>query len=590
MIGQTIGKYRVIDRVGRGGMGTVFHAVDETLHRDVAIKILNPELNDPDVARRFRSEAITVAKLNHASVATVYELFEHDDRWLIVMEFVRGETLEALVERTGALPVERTVDLMTQALAGLAHAHSLGIIHRDLKPANLMVNEGGAVKVMDFGIARVTGGEQLTTAGYMMGTPAYMAPEQILGGDIDARADLYAMGVVLYRLVTAKLPFTANTPFAMAQSQVNTPPTPVLISREGLPRWVDQVVMRALAKRPEERFQTAEEFAVALQRGLAGVPIDQSAALPRPSGFTTGALFASAAQQGRGQDSPAEAASKSWLTPWTPRHTLAAAAAVLVLVSAAVFFWPRASAPPQVSTAAFAVPQPSTPPPAAATPPPTPPTPVSPPSTTTSTSPAATSAPTPAGATPVVTSRAAAATSNESSKTTPAVPGRATPTTPATDPTAAGVTPSAPAGPRSGRGPLTNDSLLAFGDVRFLAVSGQSSKEQDVVLNFISGQITVVPKKGGEALHVLPYKDIVKGTYVHGNAPLWDSTAASPPDKLEVPGGFLKIGGRARNWLTLQTKTSFLILRLDDDNQRQVMQALESRAGITIDRRPSTDK
>jgi hypothetical protein len=137
---------------------------------------------------------------------------------------------------------------------------------------------------------------------------------------------------------------------------------------------------------------------------------------------------------------------------------------------------------------------------------------------------------------------------------------------------------------------MTTDSLLAFGDVKLLAVIGQTGKEQDVVVNFVGGQITVVPKKGGAAVNMLPYRDIVKATYVHDNAPQWDSTAASPPDKLEVPGGFLKIGGRARNWLTLQTKTSYLILRLDDENQRQVMQALEARAGVSIDRRVVPDR
>src|SRR5262245_41305898 len=207
MIGQNIGKYRVLDRIGRGGMGTVYRAIDETLHREVAIKVLNAELNDPSVARRFRAEAVTVARLNHPGIATVYELFQHEGQWLMVMEFVRGETLEGLVTRKGPLPHAEAVDLCMQALAALAHAHSLGVVHRDLKPANIMFTESGAVKVMDFGIARVVGTEHLTSAGFMMGTPAYMAPEQVLGEDIDARADLYAMGVVLYHLLTAQLPF-----------------------------------------------------------------------------------------------------------------------------------------------------------------------------------------------------------------------------------------------------------------------------------------------------------------------------------------------------------------------------------------------
>jgi len=131
--------------------------------------------------------------------------------------------------------------------------------------------------------------------------------------------------------------------------------------------------------------------------------------------------------------------------------------------------------------------------------------------------------------------------------------------------------------------------MLAFGNVKMLAINGQNGREQDVVINFAGGQITVVPKKGGAALDVIPYRGIVKATYVRGNTPEWDASAASPPDKLELPGGFLGIG-RSRNWLTLQTRDAFLILRLDDENQRQVMAAIESRAGVSIDRRAPTEK
>ena len=148
----------------------------------------------------------------------------------------------------------------------------MGVVHRDLKPANMMITETGAVKIMDFGIARVAGTEHLTNVGFMMGTPAYMAPEQVRGEELDARADLYSMGVVFYRLTTAKLPFKGETPFAMAQSQVNDPPTPVGMVRPDLPPWVEPVVARSLAKRPEERFQSAAEFHEAFARCLAGLP------------------------------------------------------------------------------------------------------------------------------------------------------------------------------------------------------------------------------------------------------------------------------------------------------------------------------
>jgi serine/threonine-protein kinase len=273
MIGHQVGKYQIIDRVGRGGMGTVYRALDSVLQREVAIKVLNAELNDPEIARRFRAEAVTVARLNHPGIATIYELFEHEGQWLMVMEFVRGETLEHMVDRMGPLSAQRAAEFSMQALTALAHAHSMGVVHRDLKPANLMVTENGVVKIMDFGIARVSGSEHLTGVGFMMGTPAYMAPEQVMGHEIDSRADLYSMGVVFYRLTTAKLPFRGETPFAMAHSQVHDPPTPVGMQRSDLPAWVEQLIGRALAKSPEDRFQSAVEFYEAFSRCLAGLPM-----------------------------------------------------------------------------------------------------------------------------------------------------------------------------------------------------------------------------------------------------------------------------------------------------------------------------
>src|SRR6187397_3591248 len=273
MVGQNVGKDRVLDKIGGGGMGTVYKAVDETLHREVAIKVLNAELNDPEVAKRFRAEAITVARLSHPGIATIYELFQHEGQWLMVMEFVRGETLEGMVSRLGPLSADKAAELCMQSLAALAHAHSMGVVHRDLKPANIMITENGTIKIMDFGIARVAGTEHLTNAGFMMGTPAYMAPEQVMGHEIDARADLYALGVVFYRLTTAKLPFKGDTPFAMAQSQVADPPIPISSHRNDLPPWADQLITRALAKSPEERFQSAVEFHESFARCLAGLPM-----------------------------------------------------------------------------------------------------------------------------------------------------------------------------------------------------------------------------------------------------------------------------------------------------------------------------
>jgi serine/threonine-protein kinase len=260
MIGRTLGKYRLVGRLGRGGMGTVYKAVDVTLEREVAIKVLNPEIADPKVVQRFRREATTLARLNHPGIATIHELLPWETDLLIVMELVHGETLEAVAARSGALPPNHAVYVVDNILSALAHAHGVGIVHCDIKPANVMVTAHGGVKIMDFGTARVRGAERTTIDGYMMGTPAYMAPEQVLGREFDARVDLYAVGVVWYRLLTGALPFDAETTIAVVQKQLSEMPPPLATHRDGLPDWCETIALRALAKSAADRFQTASEF------------------------------------------------------------------------------------------------------------------------------------------------------------------------------------------------------------------------------------------------------------------------------------------------------------------------------------------
>jgi serine/threonine protein kinase len=283
MVGQTIGKYRVVSRLGRGGMGTVYKAVDQTLDREVAIKCLNADLTESELLKRFRAEAIALARLNHPNIATLFELTEHDGGLLMVMEFVRGETFEKVLSRVGGMPVDRAVDLCTQVLDALAHAHRVGVVHRDLKPANLMLADSGLVKVMDFGLARMAGTEHLTNDGYMVGTPAYMSPEQVLGSDIDGRADVYAIGVVFYRLLTGQLPFKADSGIAMVHKQMYDQPTPVRQLRTELPLATEQILTRALAKAPADRYQTADEFKAALAQLSVVAPAATARTLTSPS-------------------------------------------------------------------------------------------------------------------------------------------------------------------------------------------------------------------------------------------------------------------------------------------------------------------
>ena len=287
MVGRTIGKYRVVAKLGRGGMGTVYRAVDETLDREVAIKILNPEFADSDVMKRFRAEASMLAKLNHPAIATIYELHRSDEDLLMVMEFVPGESLDQFVQRNGPVEPERAAYLLAQVLDAIGHAHAAGIIHRDLKPSNVMVTERGAVKIMDFGIARVRGAEHMTTDGYMMGTPAYMSPEQVLCQDVDGRSDLYSVGVMFYRLLTGKLPFEADTAIGMVQKQISDTPTPARLHRADLPSWAVAIVDRALAKSPADRYQTAEELRKALLDAIHDAAVEaKTLVLPSLEGHT----------------------------------------------------------------------------------------------------------------------------------------------------------------------------------------------------------------------------------------------------------------------------------------------------------------
>jgi serine/threonine-protein kinase len=279
MVGQSVGKYRIVSQLGRGGMGTVYKAVDKTLQRDVAIKALNGDVADPNLVRHFHAEATILARLSHPEIATIYEFLRLDTQLLIVMEYVRGETLERILARRSVLTPDAAAYVIDKILSALEYAHRAGVVHCDIKPANIMVAEHGGIKIMDFGTARVRGLEHTAADGYLMGTPAYMAPEQVLGDQLDGRADLYAVGVMMYRLLAGTLPFEADSPSAMVERHVAAPPTPLAAHRKGLPDWCEQLVERALAKSPADRFQTAAEFRDVLRTAAGLVSTDLTNAL-----------------------------------------------------------------------------------------------------------------------------------------------------------------------------------------------------------------------------------------------------------------------------------------------------------------------
>lgn len=265
MIGNVIGNYKITAKLGAGGMGEVYKGVDLMLEREVAIKALRPELaSRPDLVERFRSEAVTLARLNHPNIATLYSFLRQGDEFFMVLEFVPGETLESLINKCGALPCEQAAYLISQALTGIAHAHQANVIHRDLKPANLMLTCDGAVKVMDFGIARALDGERMTRAGRLVGTIEYMSPEQVRGQATDVRSDIYSLGIVLYELLTGGLPFKSDSEFELMRMQIEEAPQSPVFLAPNLPLAMEQIVLRALAKEPEARFQNASEFCHAL--------------------------------------------------------------------------------------------------------------------------------------------------------------------------------------------------------------------------------------------------------------------------------------------------------------------------------------
>ena len=623
MVGQTIGKYRVVEQIGRGGMGTVYKAIDETLDRRVALKLLNADLIDQDAVERFRREAMMLAKLNHGRIGAIHELTRDGHDFLMVMEYLEGETFEKLIER-GPLAVPRAISLISQVLDALEYAHGVGVIHRDLKPANLMLSPSGEVKVMDFGIARVQGSEHLTTNGYMVGTPAYMAPEQVRGEEVDPRMDLYAVAVVLYRMLTHHLPFHGDTAIAMIHSQLNNPPTPPQQFRADLPEWLVIVLERGLAKKPAHRFQSAREFRIALERGLTGkMPIVKAATgagptpsrpLPPPPATrnipglaalerqprtdTASAAPSLAAFPSPSAPRPGEAASPVAVAPQAssgnttvtlkPRHLATAAALVLALVvgggvlafialrrpttvimtapstdaqSAAVSSSP---APRTSSAAANAEPEPA-------------------PAASTQAAPTSTAVqPTRAAASRAAASTTTAPSSASAKPSVPSASGTASPTSAragaaTADATASTAAPATPAAPAAASAPAES-----FGDIKAMVFEGSKSREVDALLSLEPGNLIVRSKSDGAVLRTVPYRAIAAATYARARKPRGQTLpgASNIPDDVGGSGIF----GGARHWLTLQMADDYVIIRLDDRNVIAVLNGLEARTGNKVTR------
>ena len=595
MLGTTVGKYKILERLGRGGMGVVYKALDETLDREVAIKVINSDLGEAEVMKRFRAEAMSLARLNHPGIATIYELHRHEEDLLMVMEFVRGETLQTLSERLGALAPQHAAHLCTQVLDALGHAHRAGIVHRDLKPANVMVTDAGVVKVMDFGIARMIGGEHHTTAGFMMGTPAYMAPEQVLGQEIDGRADLYSVGVLFYRLLTRELPFQADTAIAMARKQVAEEPTPLGTFRPDLPAWCDIVIDRALAKSPDARFQTAEEFRAAILAAVNPVTLGEmpTMATPTAASLLRTADVAMPPVSGQRPTLPlpdvrtAATASveRSGMTVVLGRgHLFSLVGLLVVLVGGMVALGiislkripglPQAGAPPPAASAPESTPQPTTAPLA----------------------PEATAAT--AGATAIPDSSATARANTPPAATDATTPPKTKPLTKRAESVSPGATvPS----PTVASGPPANEPLplppasptkpapaptlpaLTFKDVKVLLLQGDTRREREAVLSFVGDHLSLLDSAATAELVSVPYKSITQAFFSRSKQPKWKGPDGNETS-VSVDLGKMSFLRGDRNWVILLTKGYPLFFRCEDRELAAVLRAIEERTGVRIQR------
>ena len=276
--GETVGAYRIIEPLGQGGMATVFKAYHAALDRYVAIKVLHPAFKeDPNFLSRFNREARIVAKLDHPNIVPIYDFAQDADTPYLVMRYVEGKTLKAIL-REGPIPTERVFSIIRPALDGLAYAHAQGVLHRDIKPSNIMVANDEHVYLADFGLARIAkAGESTMSQDMLIGTPQYISPEQASGKPIDERSDIYSVGIVLYEMLTGRVPFSADTPYSVIHDHIYTPlPLPTSIN-PNLPPNLERVLVKALDKDPAARYASANELSAALDQARVAAPVVVSA-------------------------------------------------------------------------------------------------------------------------------------------------------------------------------------------------------------------------------------------------------------------------------------------------------------------------
>ncbi len=270
MIGKVLdNRYELVEFVGKGGMALVYRAVDRRTGHSVAVKVLRPEFSkDEEFLSRFDREAVAASKMSHHNIVNLLDVGQEGDMRYLVMEYVSGRTLKEVIQQNGQLPADLSAQIAIRILSALQHAHKNGIIHRDIKPQNILVDSEGHVKVSDFGIARVTGADTITTDDSVMGSVYYFSPEQANGKNVTFSSDLYSVGVVLYEMLTGQPPFDGETPVAVAMQHINGKARPIGEIRPDVPPAIVRVVEKAMEKKPEMRYQSALEMAQDLHRAL----------------------------------------------------------------------------------------------------------------------------------------------------------------------------------------------------------------------------------------------------------------------------------------------------------------------------------
>jgi serine/threonine protein kinase len=268
---EKLGKYKIITEVGQGDFAAVYKAVDTTLDRTVALKVLAPHLLwDYAFVQRFQREARVAANLDHPNILTIYEVGQIEGVYFIAMQFLEGRTLSQILEAEGPLPVSRVRAIIEQVASALDYAHARGFVHRDIKPSNVIVAEDGRATLTDFGLVKAGEGTKLSTTGVVFGTPEYISPEQAQGEKVDGRSDIYSLGIMLFEMLSGQVPFEADTPLEVPIKHLTAPlPLPREVNPD-ISEPVEQVILKAMAKAPEDRYQRVSEMAEALKRAMEG--------------------------------------------------------------------------------------------------------------------------------------------------------------------------------------------------------------------------------------------------------------------------------------------------------------------------------